>query len=702
MAERNKLEGKKLLVCNCERTMALDGKALGAALGTGELKVATQLCRAQLSVFEGEAQGADEVIVACTQESPMFLEVLGEMGDDAPASRFVNIRENAGWSAAGKAEKPSSDLTAKMAALIAEGAIEIPDTASVSMVSEGSLLVLGRDQSALEAAKQVADKLDVTLILTEDAEVIAPAVMDVPIFQGRVTGATGHFGAFEVTVEHFQSAAPSSRGMLEFEGAGQTGASACDMILDLRGGSPLFTAPEKRDGYVNPDPGNPALVMKALFELAEMVGEFEKPRYVDYDPNICAYSSSRITGCTRCLDNCPTGAITPDGDKVAYDPYICAGCGICAVVCPTGAAKYALPGGDAVWQRLRTLLTTYRAAGGRHPQILVHDRGRGSEALDMLARFGDGLPANVIPFAVNQATQVGLDFVLTAAAMGAEHVSVLLPPDKREDRSALETELGFAEAVLEGLGYGGGRTHVIEEIDPDAIARCLAELTAKDGMPTGDFLPMGRKRAILGLALDHLHSHAPTPVDEVALPDGAPFGAVNVDVEGCTLCLSCVGACPTGALADNPDMPQLSFSEAACVQCGLCRNTCPESVISLTPRLSFREEAKRHVVVKEEAPFQCIRCGKPFAVESSINRMLAKLEGHSMFQGSDKLDRLKMCDDCRVVVMTEDDDNPFRAGIVPKPRTTDDYLREREELRQHAHEDMKEKGLLDEEPKGNA
>ena len=52
-------------------------------------------------------------------------------------------------------------------------------------------------------------------------------------------------------------------------------------------------------------------------------------------------------------------------------------------------------------------------------------------------------------------------------------------------------------------------------------------------------------------------------------------GAIAIDTEGCTLCLACVGACPTGALQDNPDMPQLRFQEDACIQCGLCRNTCP-------------------------------------------------------------------------------------------------------------------------------
>ena len=47
-------------------------------------------------------------------------------------------------------------------------------------------------------------------------------------------------------------------------------------------------------------------------------------------------------------------------------------------------------------------------------------------------------------------------------------------------------------------------------------------------------------------------------------------------------------ACPTGALGDDPERPLLRFTEDACVQCGLCKATCPEKVITLKPQLDFR------------------------------------------------------------------------------------------------------------------
>ena len=707
-----KLNKQEVLVCNCEGTMAIDAKALGKACAaapgdaaSGELSVACHLCRGGIEEFLRLAKGSDELLVACTQEAPLFLEALDEIGQEAgsggTAIRFANIREKAGWSkdAGGKSQQ-KKNLTAKIAALLAEATLDIEDSHSITMTSNGVLLILGSGGDALEAAKNLSSRLDVTVILEPGAEAVPPRVMEVPVFTGRITGAVGHFGQFQVSVEDFTPASPSSKEALSFDGQAQKGVSEADLILDLRGGTPLFTAPEKRDGYFNPDPGTPGLVANALFEMTDLVGSFEKPRYVDYDDAICAHSRATITGCTRCIDNCPTSAITPAGDKVEFDPYICAGCGTCASVCPTGAARYNLPAGETLFKRLRTLLRTYALAGGETPRLLVHDAEFGEDMFGLMARTGGGLPANVLPFAVNQVTQVGLDFLLAASAYGAERVVALLAPGKVDERPVLEAEFDLAGKVLDGLGYGTGHYAIADDIDPEALEKRLYGFDGLTSPPGADFLPLGRKRSIMALALEELHTSASTPVDAIELPAGAPFGTVIVDTDGCTVCLACAGACPTGALRDNEDKPQLSFTEQACVQCGLCRNTCPESVISLTPRLSFLAGAGEAQIIKEEDPFECIRCGKPFGAKSSIEKMMTKLEGHPMFQDKGGTERLKMCDDCRVFALAEEDEHPLASGARPTPRTTADYLEEREELRQSAARDMADKGLIDTEGDG--
>ena len=159
-------------------------------------------------------------------------------------------------------------------------------------------------------------------------------------------------------------------------------------------------------------------------------------------------------------------------------------------------------------------------------------------------------------------------------------------------------------------------------------------------------------RATLDLALDHLLAQAPRVTDVVPLPATAsPWGSLAIDTERCTMCLSCVGACPEAALADNPDKPQLRFIEKNCVQCGLCASTCPEQAITLEPRLWLSDAGKARQqlrVLNEVEPYRCIRCAKPFGTPKGIELMIAKLGAHPMFQGA-AADRLKMCGDCRVI-----------------------------------------------------
>ena len=662
-----------ILICSCEDTMPLDGAAVKRGCRGANVLTARQLCRAELEKFRAAAAGEAPLIVGCTQEAPLFSELAQAGSADIS---YVNIRETAGWSKDADAAGP------KMAALLAAAAEPAPDISFVSFNSEGVILIYGGDEQAIEAGNLLKDHLDVTVLIRPPAEVAPPRVTDFPVVKGAIRSATGHLGAFELTVDGYAQPAPSSRGTLSFAAPRDGAVSRCDLMLDISGGAPLFTASDLRDGYLRADPADPAAVLKAVLRARDLVGSFDKPRYVAFTADLCAHSRSNIVGCTRCLDLCPTGAIAPAGDHVAIDAYVCAGCGQCAAVCPTGAAAYALPPADALMRKLRALLTAYREAGGRRPLILIHDDAHGVPLIDALARFGDGLPANVLPVAVNEVTQVGLEVIAAAFAYGASAVRFLLRAKPRHDIAGLAKTLALAEPILLGLGFGNGRVATIETDDPDALGEALRAIESGESAPRpASFLPVGDKRDVMRLALRELQRAAPAPVDVIALPQGAPFGAVEINVEGCTLCLACVSACPTGALSDNAERPMLRFAEDACVQCGLCKATCPEKVITLKPQLDFRAATATARVLKQEEPFHCIRCNKPFGVKSTIERVAAKLEGkHWMFQNSaQRLEVIKMCEDCRVVAITEQQFDPYGAPPRPKARTTEDYLREREE-----------------------
>jgi len=569
-----------------------------------------------------------------------------------------------------------------MAALLAAAAEPSPDFPLVNMSSEGVILIYGRDETAIEAGRLLADHLDVSVMITRPAQMAPPSTTSFPIVKGTIRSAKGHFGSFELSIDDYAAPRPSSRDAFIFETPRDGSTSRCDLVLDLSGGPPLFPAHDLRDGYLRADPRDPSAMLRAVLKARDLVGNFDKPKYINFTADLCAHSRSGLTGCHRCLDLCPTGAITPDGDHVRIAAEICAGCGQCAAACPTGAASYALPPAETMLHRLRAMLLAYDQAGGVKPVVLLHDGEHGAPLIDALARHGEGLPANVLPLAVNEVTQIGLEVIVAAFAYGAANVRFLLRAKPLHDMAGLSQTIAMADAILSGLGFAGRRVSTLETDDPDTLGETLRGIEPGTTVQRpSTFRTVGKRRDLLRFALTELHRAAPAPTDVIALPEGAPLGAISVDVSGCTLCLSCVSACPTGALRDDPERPALKFVEDACVQCGLCKSTCPEKVITLTPQIDFTAATARTRIIKEEEPALCIRCDKPFGVKSTIDKVAAKLEGrHWMFPaGNKRLDTVRMCADCRVITMSEQQFDPF-AGVSERtpPRTTDDYLRERD------------------------
>lgn len=662
------------VACSCEGTMSLDGEPLKKGCG-GRVELAQSLCRAETEKARALIAGGENLVIGCTQESPLFLEIADEV-NAADRLTFANIREQAGWSDQGDRAGP------KMAALLAAAAEPMPGTPLVTLESRGVTLIYGDDQAAIDLARALADRLDITLVLKPGSTIAPPRRAEFPIVQGRIIKAEGVLGGFTLTIDRFAMSSPSSRDVLKFGAAKDGAVSNADILIDVTRDAPLFSAGELREGYLKADPGSAPAMAALTLKAADLVGTFDRPRYVTYEADLCAHSRSRITGCTRCLDLCPTGAITPDGNHVAIDPLICAGCGQCAAACPTGAASYALPPVDAALRRLRTLVTTYLKAGGTNATLLIHDE-HGDDVIDALARFGRGLPAHVLPYRLNEVTQAGPEFFASLFAWGAARAVILTRAKPKHDLAGLEATVALSNRILSGLGFGTSAVSVLSLDDPDQLRHALDAMDAPvASTKPSSFIPAGQKRGLLEVSLRELHRAAPTPVDVIALEKGAPFGGLDIRADDCTLCLSCVSACPVNALGDNPDKPLLSFDESLCVQCGLCAATCPENVITLKPQIDFAAWEAHRRVVKEEEPALCTHCGKAFGTKSSLEKVKAKLAGHWMFSGENakRADLLMMCDDCRIEVTVNESFSPY--GDIPerpRVRTSEDYLRERAE-----------------------
>ncbi len=645
--------GKTLLLCDCLGSQTVDADTIEKATGLSCSKVHTGLCQHQSDKAAVALSGGD-VLVACQQERPFFDALAEELGAEVPG--FVDLRDRAGWSEKG------ADPAAKMAALAAEAALVLPAARSLDIVSEGTCLILGPGEAAFAAAARICDQLAVTVLQTDEAEVPIDRRFDV--IRGRMARANGALGGFHLRIDAFRQLLPGGRGDFAFSDPRDGAASECDIILDLTGEKPLFPAPEKREGYLRADPRQPLAVADAAAEAAQMVGTFEKPLYIRLEESLCAHSRAEQTGCTKCLNICPTGAITSAGEHVAIDPMICAGCGACSALCPSGAITYDAPPVSSVFRRLDTLSGTFRKAGGRDPRLLVHD-GHGAEMIRLSARFGRGLPEDVIPLEVDALAGFGHAEMLAALSCGFASVDILLAP--RTERDTPESETALANAIA-----GRASVTLLDMADPDTLSDHLYGAERAQAVRT-PVLPIGTRRQVTRVAAKALNPEGGT----LPLPPAAPYGAVLVDKEACTLCLSCVSLCPSGALGDNEDKPQLLFQEDACLQCGICATICPENAIELQPQLDLSDSALSQRVLHEEEPFGCIECGALFGVKSTVEKVVEKLAGkHAMFANEKTARMIQMCDKCRIAAQYHSEDNPFAQGTPRRVRTTDDYLAE--------------------------
>ena len=280
---------RKLVLCDCLGSQNIDARAISDGCGLSCSKVYTSLCMNQIDQAAKElAQG--DVIIACQQERPGFEELAADL--DLAVPGFVDLRDRAGWG--------EGDTRPKMAALAAEAVLPLTNGKSVDVISEGTCLVIG-GETALQAASELCDVLAVTVLLSDAS--LMPVDRRFDCVVGTIRSASGALGGFNVTFAELQQVMPGGRGAFELEVPVKNAVSGCNIILDLSGGTPMFPAPEKREGYLRADPSHAPSVAQAVLSASQMIGAFEKPLYVRLETSLCAPQPCRAT-CLFKLSEC--------------------------------------------------------------------------------------------------------------------------------------------------------------------------------------------------------------------------------------------------------------------------------------------------------------------------------------------------------------------------------------------------------------
>jgi len=637
-----------LFLCNCRNTLPLDAQKLGLPTSPSVLHLARE---PETEVREFTARIKREqpsrVLIGCCADQRLFDEELSHSGQQAPKAQFINLRESCFL------PHPDPDKAHAKATRLLRAAMEAAEVKQAPTYNPlnvgGRILIAADGITGKQLADELRDAAQPILVVPPDG-----AALDgdggLQILTGRILEIKGRLGDFRVTVE----------GIGEPEATHHEVRADQVVIISQNGPSPFKPC---TGCHLLVNPGDTDLQGVAA-RVRELTGEFLKPLQVSYETDICAGGTANQEACGVCVTACPYDAISRDPEnhlRIRVDHMTCEGCGACVSACPTSALHFTEPSPHELYTRMVALLTPLHGrSDGETLTILFHCGEEGRRALEEAGRRPLQYPATVLPVEVPCLRYVSEANMLAALRLGAAGVGLLgCEKCQHGERELLYQKLDFCRLTLEAFGLGPERLRLVttdngkEEDAVRAVANFAEGLKATpihwDGRPIRHW----DNREVIAEAIR-------TFIDQLGREPGRrtfdtpyPFAFAEVKDSGCTMCRSCVNACPTHAFKLDEKSQSLQFRHIACVACGLCETVCPEKVITLRREIFFERDALEYRTVVEDDMVSCANCGKPYinrrALEAVEARVLSLGSLLDTFSGN-RRNLLRMCPDCRAVV----------------------------------------------------
>jgi formate hydrogenlyase subunit 6/NADH:ubiquinone oxidoreductase subunit I len=347
----------------------------------------------------------------------------------------------------------------------------------------------------------------------------------------------------------------------------------------------------------------------------------------------CTHRHHQASTCSRCVQVCPTHAISVSADGPQLDALGCIDCGACASVCPTGALEPLKPTDPALLQMIatsaactnRVTIACAQVSSLGSDIVTLHCLARLDRSLLLFAFARGAVSVRLCAGACDDCVKGHLVAQVSSVVADARRVLELFAvPGRIDFGEALEIPeseatppVGLTRRGLFEILRKGGRDYAAK-----AVTVFLPEPGAKQEKSRRENpgqVPL--KRELLLASLRAL-------VPEGSAPPGArsPFMAPQLDRTRCNGCAMCGRICPSGALGIEEDgdggLLRITCQEGTCVECGLCVEMCERKALSLAPvpteRILVRDLSTRMLIERRQHEAEPLYV----SLEDKMNKLL--------------------------------------------------------------------------------